>query len=505
MDLCNSDATIQILNKYNIALNKRFGQNFLTDPRVREKICDAAEITKEDTVLEIGPGIGTMTQYLCERAGHVIAVEIDRGLVPILKNDTLSEFDNVEIINDDIMKVDINKLVEEKNGGKPIKVVANLPYYITTPIIMSLLEKHVPLYSITVMIQKEVAERMSAGPSTKDYGALSLAVQYYTKPYLAANVPANCFIPRPKVGSAVISLKLYEEPKVKARDEAHMFKLIRAGFNERRKTLSNAIADFKDLSYTRADIENALMALGMNPKVRGEALGLEEFAKLSDYLTENNHESSIKAVIFDLDGTLLNTLDDLLDSANIVLKEFGYPEIEAEEAAAALGNGFEYYYSHILPDGKENPDWEKSFERLKEVYGERCEIKTRPYDGILEVINEIKKLGLKQAIVSNKPDDRVKDLAKKYFADTMEAAFGEMKGIKRKPAPDVANAVIKELKLEPNECIYVGDSEVDIATAKNAGIRCISVAWGFRTKKQLKKSGASDIIEKPEELLKYLK
>ena len=237
--LSNPQVTIETIKKYEFAFQKKFGQNFLIDAHVINKIISAADITKDDCVLEIGPGIGTMTQYLAESAGQVVAVEIDKNLLPIL-DETLAEYDNVTIINDDILKVDINKIVEERNGGRPIKVVANLPYYITTPIIMGLFEKHVPLLSVTVMVQKEVADRMQVGPGTKDYGALSLAVQYYAEPYIVANVPPNCFIPRPGVGSAVIRLNRYQEPPVKVKDEQLMFRLIRASFNQRRKTLQNA-------------------------------------------------------------------------------------------------------------------------------------------------------------------------------------------------------------------------------------------------------------------------
>ena len=236
-------------------------------------------------MLEIGPGIGTMTQYLAERAGSVVAVEIDKALLPILE-ETLQDYDNVTVINDDILKVDINRLVEEKNGGRPIKVVANLPYYITTPIIMGLFESRVPLKSITIMVQKEVADRMQVGPGTKDYGALSLAVQYYAEPYLAANVPPNCFMPRPNVGSAVIRLTRYAEPAVKAKDEKLMFALIRASFNQRRKTLQNGLNNSQELSFTKEQIAEAIEKMGLSPSVRGEALTLEQFAKLSDLLTE---------------------------------------------------------------------------------------------------------------------------------------------------------------------------------------------------------------------------
>ena len=255
--LSNPQVTIQTIKKYEFAFQKKFGQNFLIDDHVITKIINAAEITKDDLVLEIGPGIGTMTQYLAESAGKVIAVEIDKNLIPIL-GETLAEYDNVTIINEDILKLDINRLVEEENGGKPIKVVANLPYYITTPIIMGLFESHVPLQSITVMVQKEVADRMQVGPGSKDYGALSLAVQYYAKPYIAANVPPNCFIPRPGVGSAVIRLTRYEEPPVMVKDESLMFKLIRASFNQRRKTLQNGIANSPELPYSKAQVEKAL-------------------------------------------------------------------------------------------------------------------------------------------------------------------------------------------------------------------------------------------------------
>ena len=275
--------TIEVLQKYNFAFQKRFGQNFLIDTHVLDKIIAAAEITKDDFVLEIGPGIGTMTQYLACAARKVVAVEIDKALIPILE-DTLSDYDNARVINNDVLKVDIAKLAEEENGGKPIKVVANLPYYITTPIIMGLFENHVPIKSITVMVQKEVADRMQVGPGTKDYGALSLAVQYYAKPYIVANVPPNCFMPRPKVGSAVIRLERYEEPPVKVKDEKLMFRIIRASFNQRRKTLANGLKNSAELDYTKEEIEAAIEALGRGASIRGEALTLEEFAKLADFL-----------------------------------------------------------------------------------------------------------------------------------------------------------------------------------------------------------------------------
>ncbi len=283
--LSNPQVTIQTIKKYEFAFQKKFGQNFLIDDHVITKIINAAEITKDDLVLEIGPGIGTMTQYLAESAGKVIAVEIDKNLIPIL-GETLAEYDNVTIINEDILKLDINRLFEEENDGKPIKVVANLPYYITTPIIMGLFESRVPLQSITVMVQKEVADRMQVGPGSKDYGALSLAVQYYAKPYIAANVPPNCFIPRPGVGSAVIRLTRYEEPPVMVKDESLMFKLIRASFNQRRKTLQNGIANSPELPYSKAQVEKALEKMGLAANVRGESLTLAEFAKLSDTISE---------------------------------------------------------------------------------------------------------------------------------------------------------------------------------------------------------------------------
>ena len=281
--LGNPTGTIEILKKYNFNFQKRFGQNFLIDSHILEKIVESAEITKEDCVLEIGPGIGTMTQYLACAARKVVAVEIDKALIPILE-DTLSDYDNARVINNDVLKVDIAKLAEEENGGKPIKVVANLPYYITTPIIMGLFENHVPIKSITVMVQKEVADRMQVGPGTKDYGALSLAVQYYAKPYIVANVPPNCFMPRPKVGSAVIRLERYEEPPVKVKDEKLMFRIIRASFNQRRKTLANGLKNSAELDYTKEEIEAAIEALGRGASIRGEALTLEEFAKLADFL-----------------------------------------------------------------------------------------------------------------------------------------------------------------------------------------------------------------------------
>ena len=284
--LGNPQETIAVLQKYNFAFQKKFGQNFLIDPRVLEKIIKAAEITEDDCVLEIGPGIGTMTQHLACAAKKVIAVEIDRALIPILQ-DTLSGWDNVKIINEDVMKVDLAKLAEEENGGKPLKVVANLPYYITTPIIMGLFENHVPLKSITVMVQKEVADRMQVGPGTKDYGALSLAVQYYAKPYIVANVPPNCFMPRPKVGSAVIRLERYEEPPVKVKDEKLMFRIIRASFNQRRKTLANGLKNSAELDFTKEEIAAAIAGIGKEPGVRGETLTLEEFARLADELSRN--------------------------------------------------------------------------------------------------------------------------------------------------------------------------------------------------------------------------
>ncbi len=283
--LGNPKYTIEVLQKYNFAFQKRFGQNFLIDTHVLEKIIAASQITKEDFVLEIGPGIGTMTQYLAEYAREVTAVEIDNTLIPILK-DTLKDWDNVTVINDDILKVDIRKLALEKNGGKPIKVVANLPYYITTPIIMGLFENQVPIDSITIMVQKEVADRMQVGPGTKDYGALSLAVQYYARPEIVANVPPNCFMPRPKVGSAVIRLERYEKPPVQVTDEKLMFRIIRASFNQRRKTLVNGLKNSQELSYSREEIEEVLNTCGIPLNIRGEALTLSEFAKIANAFDE---------------------------------------------------------------------------------------------------------------------------------------------------------------------------------------------------------------------------
>lgn len=277
--------TIAVLQKYNFNFQKKFGQNFLIDTHVLDKIISAAGITKDDFVLEIGPGIGTMTQYLAEGAGEVTAVEIDRNLIPILE-DTLSEYSNVTIINEDILKVDIAKLAEKKNQGKPIKVVANLPYYITTPIIMGLFESHVPIDSITVMVQKEVADRMQVGPGSKDYGALSLAVQYYAKPEIVAVVPPNCFMPRPKVGSAVIRLTRHQKPPVEVTDERLMFRLIRASFNQRRKTLANGLGNSSDIPLTKEQIISSIQALGLPETVRGETLTLEQFATLSNHITQ---------------------------------------------------------------------------------------------------------------------------------------------------------------------------------------------------------------------------
>ena len=283
--LSNPQKTIEVLQKYHFTFQKKFGQNFLIDPHVLDKIIAAAEITKDDFVLEIGPGIGTLTQYLAEAEREVVAVEIDSSLIPILE-DTLSSYDNVSVINEDVLKVDLKKLAEERNGGKPIKVVANLPYYITTPIIMGLFESHVPLKSLTVMVQKEVALRMQAGPGTKDYGALSLAVQYYADPYLAANVPPNCFMPRPNVGSAVIRLTRFEETPVKVKDEALLFRLIRASFNQRRKTLQNGLVNSPELHFSKEQVAAAIETLGVSPSVRGEALTLEQFAALCNALSE---------------------------------------------------------------------------------------------------------------------------------------------------------------------------------------------------------------------------
>ena len=282
-DLGNPQNTIAVLQKYQFNFQKKFGQNFLIDTHVLDKIIAAADITEEDFVLEIGPGIGTMTQYLCENAREVTAVEIDKKLIPILE-DTLGSYDNVTVINEDILKVDIGKLAEEKNGGKPIKVVANLPYYITTPIIMGLFESHVPIDSITVMVQKEVADRMQVGPGTKDYGALSLAVQYYAKPEIVANVPPNCFMPRPKVGSAVIRLTRHEKTPVEVEDEKLMFRIIRASFNQRRKTLVNGLNNAPDIAVSKENIAKAIQELGVSESIRGEALTLEQFAKLSNLM-----------------------------------------------------------------------------------------------------------------------------------------------------------------------------------------------------------------------------
>ena len=279
--LGNPTNTLAVINRYEFAFQKKFGQNFLIDQGIVEKIVREAGVTKDDFVLEIGPGIGTMTQILCENAREVAAVEIDRKLIPIL-NDTLSEYDNVTIINDDILKVDINKLAEQKNGGPPIKVVANLPYYITTPIIMGLFESHVPLDSITIMVQKEVADRMQTGPGSKDYGALSLAVQFYAKPEIVVNVPPECFMPRPNVGSAVIRLKRHETRPVDVKDEKLMFRIIRASFNQRRKTLANGLNNSPEIGYTKEQIAAAIEELGRGASIRGEALTLEEFARLSN-------------------------------------------------------------------------------------------------------------------------------------------------------------------------------------------------------------------------------
>lgn len=284
-ELGNPQNIIEVLQKYRFNFQKKFGQNFLIDTHVLDKIIDASGVKEDDFVLEIGPGIGTMTQYLCERAREVVAVEIDKNLIPIL-SDTLKNYSNVTVINEDILKLDICKLAEEKNQGKPIKIVANLPYYITTPIIMGLFESHVPIDSITIMVQKEVAERMQEKPGSKEYGALSLAVQYYAKPEIVANVPPNCFMPRPNVGSAVIRLTRHTEPKIVVKDEKFMFKLIRASFNQRRKTLQNGINNSAELSISKDAVVEALRKMGLSESIRGEALTLAQFAELSDLLCE---------------------------------------------------------------------------------------------------------------------------------------------------------------------------------------------------------------------------
>ena len=289
--LGNPKNTIEVLQKYNFNFQKKFGQNFLIDTRVLEEIIDAAEITKDDFVLEIGPGIGTMTQYLCEAAREVVAVEIDTNLIPILK-DTLSAYDNVEVLNQDILKVDIASLAKERNNDRPIKVVANLPYYITTPIIMGLFESHVPIDSITIMVQKEVADRMQEGPGSKEYGALSLAVQYYAKPEIVVNVPPSCFMPQPKVGSAVIRLTRHEQSPVEVEDEKLMFQVIRASFNQRRKTLANGLNNFGGFGLSKEEIQSCIEELGVPVNIRGEALSLEQFAELANVINRHRQQAN---------------------------------------------------------------------------------------------------------------------------------------------------------------------------------------------------------------------
>lgn len=283
-DLGNAKSTAEVIKKYDFSFQKRYGQNFLIDEHVLNKIIDAAQIGEEDGVIEIGPGIGTMTQMLCERAKKVVAIEIDKDLIPIL-NETLSEYENVKVVHADVMKTDLEALVKAEFEGMKVKVVANLPYYITTPIVMSLLEQHIKVSSITIMVQKEVAERMQAGPGSKDYGALSLAVQYYANTYIAANVPPNCFMPRPKVGSAVIRLDVYEDNQISVNDEKLMFELIRGAFNQRRKTLVNAVGNYAGLNISKEDVANALKGMGLSENIRGEALSLEEYAQLANSLT----------------------------------------------------------------------------------------------------------------------------------------------------------------------------------------------------------------------------
>ncbi|MBQ1802699.1 16S rRNA (adenine(1518)-N(6)/adenine(1519)-N(6))-dimethyltransferase RsmA [Lachnobacterium bovis] len=287
--LGNPKNTIEVLQKYNFNFQKKFGQNFLINTGVLEDIIEASEITKDDFVVEIGPGIGTMTQYLCENAREVLAVEIDTNLIPILK-DTLKEYDNVEVINQDILKVDINKIAEEKNNGRPIKVVANLPYYITTPIIMGLFESHVPVESITIMVQKEVADRMQTGPGSKEYGALSLAVQYYSNPKIVLNVPPSCFMPQPKVGSAVIKLTCHNNPPVEVDNEKMLFKVIRASFNQRRKTLANGLKNYGGIPLSKEQIQESIEELGVEANIRGEKLSLEQFAQLSNIINKKLKE-----------------------------------------------------------------------------------------------------------------------------------------------------------------------------------------------------------------------
>ncbi len=285
--LGNPKNTIEILNKYDFSMQKKFGQNFLIDTHVLEKIVRAADITKDDFILEIGPGIGTLTQYLCEHGKQVLAIEIDKKLMPVL-DETLADYENVEVINEDVLKLDLKKLIEERNGSGKVKVVANLPYYITTPIIMGLFESNLPIENITVMVQKEVADRIQSGPGTKDYGSISVAVQYYAKPYIAAFVPPNCFMPRPKVGSAVLCLTPHTSPPVYVKDEKLFFQVIRAAFNQRRKTLVNGIYNAGFIKLSKEEITDAIIKIDKPANIRGEALTLEEFAKLSNALSENN-------------------------------------------------------------------------------------------------------------------------------------------------------------------------------------------------------------------------